>query len=106
MLNDIKWLFFDVGSTLVDETDCYNHRIQDAIAGTNITFEEFNEKRMFFSKKNLKGDIEALRFFGLTKTPWHLEDEKLYDDAKEDTISVLLQIRQQEHKNALKTGDL
>ena len=61
MLNNIKWLFFDVGSTLVDETDCYNHRIQDAIAGTNITFEEFNEKRMFFSKKNLKVDIEALR---------------------------------------------
>ena len=58
MLNNIKWLFFDVGSTLVDETDCYNHRIQDAIAGTNITFEEFNEKRMFFSKQNLKGDIE------------------------------------------------
>lgn len=80
MSNNIKWLFFDVGSTLVDETDCYNHRIQDAIAGTNITFEEFNEKRMFFSKQNLKGDIEALRFFGLTKTPWHLEDEKLYDD--------------------------
>lgn len=51
MLNDIKWLFFDVGSTLVDETDCYNHRIQDAIAGTNITFEEFNEKRMFFQRK-------------------------------------------------------
>ena len=92
MLNNIKWLFFDVGSTLVDETDCYNHRIQDAIAGTNITFEEFNEKRMFFSKKNLKGDIEALRFFGLF--------------AKEDTISVLLQIRQRAHKNALKTGGL
>lgn len=82
MSNNIKWLFFDVGSTLVDETDCYNHRIQDAIAGTSITFEEFNEKRMFFSKKNLKGDIEALRFFGLTKTPWHLEDEKLYDDTE------------------------
>lgn len=80
MSNNIKWLFFDVGSTLVDETECYNHRIQDAIAGTNITFEEFNEKRMLFSKQNLKGDIEALRFFGLTKTPWHLEDEKLYDD--------------------------
>lgn len=88
MLNNIKWLFFDVGSTLVDETDCYNHRIQDAIAGTNITFEEFNEKRMFFSKQNLKGDIEALRFFGLTKTPWHLEDEKLYDDT-ESVLSSL-----------------
>lgn len=67
MLNDIKWLFFDVGSTLVDETECYNHRIRDAIAGTDITFEEFNEKRLYFSKQNLKGDIEALRYFGLAK---------------------------------------
>lgn len=82
MLSNIKWLFFDVGSTLVDETECYNHRIQDAIAGTNITFEEFNEKRMFFAKQNLKGDIEALRFFGLAKTPWHHEDEKPYDDTE------------------------
>jgi len=82
MSNNIKWLFFDVGSTLIDETECYNHRIQDAIAGTDITFEEFNEKRMFFSKQNLKGDIEALRFFGLAKTPWHHEDEKPYDDTE------------------------
>lgn len=51
MLNDIKWLFFDVGSTLVDETECYNHRIRDAIAGTDITFEEFNEKRLYFQSK-------------------------------------------------------
>lgn len=82
MLSNIKWLFFDVGSTLVDETECYNHRIQDAIAGTGITFEEFNEKRMFFAKQNLKGDIEALRIFGLTKTPWHHEDEKPYDETE------------------------
>lgn len=81
MLNDIKWLFFDVGSTLVDETECYNHRIRDAISGTDITFEEFNEKRLYFSKQNLKGDIEALRYFGLAKTPWHHEDEKPYKDA-------------------------
>lgn len=82
MLSNIKWLFFDVGSTLIDETECYDHRIQDAIAGTNITFEEFNEKRMFFAKQNLKGDIEALRFFGLAKTPWHHEEEKPYDDTE------------------------
>lgn len=51
MLNDIKWLFFDVGSTLVDETECYNHRIRDAIAGTDITFEEFNENVCIFQSK-------------------------------------------------------
>ena len=83
-MNNIKWkwLFFDVGSTLVDETECYNHRIKDAIAGTDITFEQFNEKRIFFAKQNLKGDIEALNFFGLSKTPWHKEDEKPYPEAE------------------------
>ncbi len=81
-MTNIKWLFFDVGSTLIDETECYNHRIRDAIEGTNITFEQFNEKRIFFAKQNLKGDIEALKFFGLTKTPWHREDEKPYEEAE------------------------
>ena len=81
-MKEINWLFFDVGSTLIDETECYNHRIRDAIEGTDITFEQFNEKRIFFAKQNLKGDIEALKFFGLTKNPWHFEDEKPYEDAE------------------------
>lgn len=81
-MNKIKWIFFDVGSTLIDETECYNHRIKDAIAGTDITFEQFNEKRIFFAKQNLKGDIEALKFFGLTKTPWYFEDERPYEEAE------------------------
>lgn len=81
-MNKIKWIFFDVGSTLIDETECYNHRIKDAIAGTDITFEQFNEKRIFFAKQNLKGDIEVLKFFGLTKTPWHFEDERPYEKAE------------------------
>lgn len=81
-MNNIEWLFFDVGSTLVDETECYNHRICDAIKGTDVTFEQFNKKRIFYAKQNLKGDIEALKFFGLNKTPWHTEDEKPYNDAE------------------------
>lgn len=81
-MTNIKWLFFDVGSTLIDDTECYNHRIHDAIEGTNITFEQFNEKRIFFAKQNLKGDIEAFKFFGLSKTPWHFEDEKPYEDTE------------------------
>lgn len=81
-MNNIDWIFFDVGSTLIDETECYDHRIRDAIAGTDITFEQFNEKRVFFAKQNLKGDIEAIKFFGLTKTPWHFEDEKPYPETE------------------------
>ena len=80
---DVKWVFFDVGSTLVDETEAYSHRIRDVIKGTNVTFEQFEEKRMFFAKQNLKGDLEAMKYFGLKKTPWHTEDEIPYSDAKE-----------------------
>ena len=36
MLNDIKWLFFDVGSTLVDETECYNHRSYEMLLREQI----------------------------------------------------------------------
>ena len=77
-----KWLFFDVGSTLIDETECYNQRIRDAISGTDITFEQFNEKRIEFAKQNKKGDIEAIKFFGLIKTSWHTELERPYPDAE------------------------
>ena len=87
-VKSVKWIFFDVGTTLVDETEAYNHRIRDAIAGTDITFEQFQEKRIFYAKQNLKGDLEAIKYFGLEKTPWHKEDEVLYPDA-EDVLKYL-----------------
>ena len=81
-IKNIKWLFLDIGTTLIDETEAYNHRIKEAIEGTDITFEEFNEKRIEFARQNLKGDLEAIKFFGLKKTDWHKEDEKPYPDAE------------------------
>lgn len=79
----VKWIFFDVGTTLVDESEAYNHRIRDMIEGTSISFEQFDEKRIFFAKQNLKGDLEAIKYFGLTKTPWHKEDEIPYSHSEE-----------------------
>lgn len=76
-MTKITHIFFDIGSTLVDETECYNHRIRDMITGTDITFEQFSEKR------ELIGFGEAAKFFGLTKTPWHSEDERLFPEAKD-----------------------
>lgn len=87
-MQGIKWIFFDVGSTLVDETEAYNHRIRDAIAGTGITFEQFQEKRLEFAKQNLKSDLEALKFFCLDKPAWHREDEVPYPEA-EDILRYL-----------------
>lgn len=82
IFDNISWLFFDMGTTLIDESEAYDHRIRDAISDTEITYEEFNEKRIEFAQQNLKSDLEAIKFFGLEKTTWHKEDEKPYPDAE------------------------
>ena len=87
----IKWIFFDVGSTLVDETEAYDHRVRDVIAGTNITFQEFDDMRIALARQGLDGNSAAIKHFGLTKTPWHSEDEVPYPDAK-STLAALIQM--------------
>ena len=87
----IKWIFFDVGSTLVDETEAYDHRVRDIIAGTDITFQEFDDMRIALARQGLDGNSAAIKHFGLTKTPWHLEDEIPYTDAQ-STLAALRQM--------------
>ena len=77
----IEWVFFDIGSTLIDETEADLHRIRDMIAGTDVTEKAYYEKRFEMIRKGIGGDQGAIEFFGLTKTPWHSEDEKPYEDA-------------------------
>ena len=83
-----KWIFFDVGSTLVDETEAYDHRARDMITGTNITFKEFDHARISYARQGLDGNSSAIKHFCLTKTPWHTEDEVPYPDAR-DTLHLL-----------------
>jgi HAD superfamily hydrolase (TIGR01662 family) len=70
----------------VDETKAYEHRILDAIEGTDVTVEQFMEKRLYFARQNLKGDLETVKYFGLKLTPWHSEDETPYPDAEDILI--------------------
>ena len=85
----IKWIFFDVGSTLVDETEAYDHRVTEMIAGTSITFKEFDDVRIALARQGLDGNSAAIKHFGLTKTPWHSEDEVPYSDAH-TTLTALI----------------
>lgn len=82
IMENIKWLFFDMGSTLIDESKAQEHRIREVIAGTDITYEQFMEKKIYFAKQNKPADLETIKYYGLTKTPWHKEDEFLYPDAE------------------------
>ena len=79
-MSPIRWVFFDIGSTLMDEEDAYNHRIRDMIQGTHVTFEQFSEKRIQYAKEGNNADQKAAEFFGLAKTPWHSEDEVPFVD--------------------------
>lgn len=79
----LKWIFFDMGSTLIDESIAIEHRIREVIEGTNITYEQFIEKKVFFAKHNKPADLATLEYFGLKKTPWHKEDERLYPETME-----------------------
>ncbi len=72
-----------MGSTLIDETAANKHRIYEMIAGTDITYHQYMEKKLYNIKQNKPADQKAINFFGLTKTPWHKEDEILYPDAME-----------------------
>lgn len=81
MLEEIKWLFFDVGSTIVDEHIAYERRIREIAELANTTYSGVYETAVNFYKQNKKGDLEAARSLGIELTKWHKEDEFLYDDA-------------------------
>lgn len=92
----IKWIFFDVGSTLVDETRAYDHRALDMLAGTDISFAEFDQMRIALARQGFDGNSAAIGHFGLTKTPWHSEEEVPYQDAN-STLAAL-------HRRGYKLG--
>ena len=81
-MKNIKWLFFDLGSTLIDESECYRLRYREAVAGTTISIADFEKKVIEFSKQNRKGDHEAVKYYGITLPPWHKEAEKPYNDTE------------------------
>ena len=83
-MNNIKWIFFDIGSTLVDESIAYQNRIRKTIANSNITYNEFMD-RLF----QIEGDFKSVcTSFGLKPAPWNSDDESVYPEA-EDCLRAL-----------------
>lgn len=80
-MDNIEWLFFDVGSTLVNEEKAYLHRLHDVADAVNEPFEKIYDMAISFYKENRKGDLEVMQLYGLPKLKWHKEDEELYPEA-------------------------
>ena len=81
-MNDIKWLFFDIGSTLVDETDCVKKRCEVIIENNNINGQEFYDKVTECAKTDSFAVIAAAIYYGAEIPRWYGELEKLYPDTK------------------------
>ena len=76
------WLFFDMGSTIMDETPAMEKRIRDSIVGTDITFEAFTAKMAEFRAMGMREDLATFDYFGLKKAPWPRDTEYPYPDAE------------------------
>lgn len=83
MFEGIEWIFFDVGSTLVDERAVYEHTFRDIAELVNLDYDTIYEEAVAFYKENKKGDIELGIKYNLPKRQWHTEDERLYEGVPE-----------------------
>lgn len=81
MFKGIEWLFFDVGSTIMNEQIAYERRMRDIAKLADISFEKVYEMVLAFYKQNKKGYLESAKALGIELPEWHKEDEVLYDDA-------------------------
>ncbi|MEG0076697.1 HAD family hydrolase [Anaerorhabdus sp.] len=85
MNDNIEWIFFDVGSTLVDEINAFHMQIKNTIEGTNISFDTFYEKIEELLLDGKPGYRGACEYYQLARKPWVSDREELY----KDTIEVL-----------------
>lgn len=82
MMDTIKWVFFDIGSTLVDESTAYKNRIKRTIANTYVSYNEFYQRMVEISKHNQNAYNMVIEEYGLTKAPWNSDDEFVYPEAE------------------------
>ena len=80
-MDKVEWLFFDIGSTLMDEEKAYLHRLHDVADAVNEPFEKIYEMAISLYKQNKKGDLEVMQSYGLPRLKWHKEDEILYPES-------------------------
>ena len=82
-MENIEWLFFDVGSTLVNESLVYKNRMNYVAKTANVTYEYVYRMAMNFYRQNKKGDLEVMKLLNVEMPEWKFEDEILYKDSEE-----------------------
>lgn len=83
----IKWLFFDLGSTLIDETECKNYRISETLKQVNAPSKALFLKRMEENTiHNRQPYKDTVIDFGLEIVKWPKHLERLYPEVPQILI--------------------
>ena len=79
-MNKPKWIFFDIGSTLVDESAVYENRIEEITQSNNIDKNEFVAKVIECAQTSPKPIVSAAEDYGVKVPAWRHDLEVLYPD--------------------------
>ncbi|MBD5145822.1 MAG: HAD family hydrolase [Ruminococcus sp.] len=80
----MKWIFFDLGSTLIDEEDCIEYRVAETLKQSGApSKEEFYKQMEYFASVNMLSYKDTVKKFGLENVRWVKELEKLYPESQE-----------------------
>lgn len=100
-MNDIEWIFLDMGGTFVDETAAWKDRIFRTAAANDIPVlvdgtltygtndvarkaERFREEMQRAAAENLPEYLTAMQKFGIRyKEPWSFDPERLYEGTEQ-----------------------
>lgn len=69
-INNIQWLFFDVGSTLVSEEKPFLHRLHEIAEAVNEPFETIQGKVLQLYKEKKKGERVLIAQSGMENPRW------------------------------------
>lgn len=81
-MKNIKWLFFDIGSTLVDESKCIEKRCDIITIQNGIDKQEFMGKVLEYAKIDAHPVKPTARDYGVPIPHWNKELEVLYPCAE------------------------
>ncbi|MCM1286103.1 MAG: HAD family hydrolase [Acetobacter sp.] len=81
-MNNIKWLFFDLGATLINEDDAHKQRIINTVnLNSGITYDDLYNEMIKASRSFMQPyptAVKALALSNISKYPKELE--RLYED--------------------------
>ena len=92
-MDGIQWLFFDIGSTLVDETRVYEDIYQKIAAAAGVSTEYVKTLAIGFYRQNKRGHREVMRLLGVEYPEWSPQYEELYPD----TVNCLQALAKKYH---------